>query len=128
MSYLSVEPFGHSVPRLVGASGSPSTCTTVAATFFALSAERMDDDAARYRAIRADAARLDGARDLELSHLRARAGDVESDPDGRACDRRTLQERPPSHRASAPRCRAARAMSGPLPCSSGRRKAASGVW
>src|SRR6267378_8692176 len=37
MSYLSVAPFGHSVPRLVGASGSPSTCTTVDLTFFALS-------------------------------------------------------------------------------------------
>src|SRR5258708_1277693 len=37
MSYLSVEPFGQSVPRLVGWSGSPSTCTTVGATFFALS-------------------------------------------------------------------------------------------
>src|SRR6266446_9808522 len=37
MSYLSVAPFGQSVPRLVGQSGSPSTCTTVGATFFALS-------------------------------------------------------------------------------------------
>jgi len=37
MSYLRVAPFGQSVPRLVGASGSPSTCTTVVATFFALS-------------------------------------------------------------------------------------------
>src|ERR1700730_2038207 len=37
MSYLSVAPLGHSVPRLVGASGSPSTCTTVDLTFFALS-------------------------------------------------------------------------------------------
>src|SRR5207302_590753 len=37
MSYLSVAPFGQSVPRLVGASGSPSTCTTVGLTFFALS-------------------------------------------------------------------------------------------
>src|SRR6266436_8798386 len=37
MSYLSVAPFGHSVPRLVGASGSPSTYTTVGLTFFALS-------------------------------------------------------------------------------------------
>src|SRR5712664_3009529 len=37
MSYLRVAPFGQRVPRLVGASGSPSTCTTVVATFFALS-------------------------------------------------------------------------------------------
>src|SRR5437016_4727733 len=37
MSYLSVAPFGQSVPRLMGLSGSPSTCTTVGITFFALS-------------------------------------------------------------------------------------------
>src|SRR5437660_2481982 len=37
MSSFSVAPFGQSVPRLVGQSGSPSTCTTVGATFFALS-------------------------------------------------------------------------------------------
>src|SRR5712692_2277943 len=37
MSYLSVAPFGQSVPRLIGLSGSPSTCTTVGVTFFALS-------------------------------------------------------------------------------------------
>ena len=37
MSYFSVAPFGQRVPRLVGASGSPSTCRTVDLTFLALS-------------------------------------------------------------------------------------------
>ena len=37
MSCISDDPFGHSVPRLIGWSGSPSTCTTCAVTFFALS-------------------------------------------------------------------------------------------
>src|SRR5712691_1448519 len=37
MSSLRVAPLGHSVPRLIGWSGSPSTCTTCAVTFFALS-------------------------------------------------------------------------------------------
>src|SRR6266446_2032898 len=37
MSYLRVAPFGQSVPRLMGASGSPSTCTTVGLTFLARS-------------------------------------------------------------------------------------------
>jgi hypothetical protein len=37
MSSLSVAPLGQSDPRLIGWSGSPSTCTTRAATFFARS-------------------------------------------------------------------------------------------
>src|SRR5258706_213540 len=37
MSCIREEPFGQSVPRLIGWSGSPSTCTTCGVTFFALS-------------------------------------------------------------------------------------------
>src|SRR3982074_2021497 len=37
MSWCSEEPLGHSVPRLMGWSGSPSTWTTCGVTFFALS-------------------------------------------------------------------------------------------
>src|SRR5256885_544018 len=37
MSSRNVAPLGQSVPRLIGWSGSPSTCTTAAFTFFALS-------------------------------------------------------------------------------------------
>src|SRR5579864_3811520 len=37
MSCSSEEPLGQSVPRLMGWSGSPSTCTTCGVTFFALS-------------------------------------------------------------------------------------------
>src|SRR5215469_14927432 len=37
ISCCSEDPLGHSVPRLVGWSGSPSTCTTCGVTFFALS-------------------------------------------------------------------------------------------
>src|SRR5579864_3424892 len=37
MSCINDEPLGHSVPRLMGWSGSPSTCTTWGVTFLALS-------------------------------------------------------------------------------------------
>src|SRR6184192_4504126 len=37
MSSRSVAPLGQRVPRLIGRSGSPSTCTTAGFTFFALS-------------------------------------------------------------------------------------------
>src|ERR1043166_5149533 len=37
MSCWSDAPFGHSVPRLIGWSGSPSTCTTCGIAFFARS-------------------------------------------------------------------------------------------
>ena len=50
----------------MGLSGSPSMWTTAGLTF-ALVAESVDDDAAADRAVRADAACLGGARDLELA-------------------------------------------------------------
>jgi hypothetical protein len=101
MSCLSVAPFRAERAAVGGAVRIPFDVHDRRRDVLRFVAQGVDDHPARYRAVRTDASRLGGPRDLELPHLRARARHVEPDPDSRARDRRALQERPPPHGTSA---------------------------
>src|SRR5262249_54206248 len=96
MSPFNVTPFGQSVPRLIGWSGSPSMWTIVGVTFLRAVAEGVDDQAARHGTVGTGAARLGRARDLELAHLGACFREIEAERDRRpdGADRTRLQELP----------------------------------
>src|SRR5208337_99860 len=78
MSCSSDDPFGQSVPRLMGWSGSPSTCSTCGMAFLALS-PIVNDDAAAHGAIRTGAARFAGAGNFERRSLGVNRSEIKAE-------------------------------------------------
>jgi hypothetical protein len=97
MSCISEEPFGQSVPRLMGWSGSPSTCTPCGVTFFALSPRVWMMTPQLTETIRTGGAGFGGPSDFQFAGLcvgglQVKAEDGGRDPalpfSGKLCARR----------------------------------------